>query len=62
MQNFGVYDLRIVNPGKFVLEGGISLDGAAGGDMPLDGDRQLSATRSIGGGSGADDDVLNPKP
>jgi len=48
MQNFGVYDLRIVNPGKFVLEGGISLDG----------DRQLSATRSIGGGSGADDDPI----
>jgi hypothetical protein len=22
MQNFGVYDLRIVNPGRFVLEGG----------------------------------------
>ena len=32
MQNFGVYDLRIVNPGKFVLEGGDQEDGEGEGD------------------------------
>jgi hypothetical protein len=63
MQNFGVYDLRIVNPGRFVLEGGEAEADASdaadagdggNGDAPFKADGAAAAS-TRGRGSGRTD-------